>query len=240
MEHTKLFAHKKRHIVNIERNDLAIVNSADVNSVVAKHTANKSILFINLDALFAELQTLDFVDRVYIKRYFPNTLKIVIFERDIHFTIKPTDNTTNKEMYIVDSNFNIEKIDQKNKTPQFLYTKPFIKLDCQLSPSVKTSIIQMQKTLLNFKNIYSDITSLHFVNCHSWVVNLQNGNVILLEEGAEARSLYKYNTNLTQINSLGVGNRVDLRFEGKIYIKPVDGNTPTQNSIQKINTANNE
>ena len=218
-------SHKKQ--INIDVNNTILVSKSEINSILLKYTANKSLLFVNINKIAQDLQQLDFVKDVYIKRKFSNTLKIIIYEKDILFILKLNNDSDSERMFFsIDSDGAVSRM-SGNKIPSELSSRPIIYSDCY-NETFLSEVSQMHKILLPIGSFYKKIDYLDFKNCKEWTIKLQNGNILLLNPDNEHRSIYKYINNEDKFNLSSLeNNRIDLRFDGKIYIKTINNNNTT-------------
>jgi cell division septal protein FtsQ len=219
IESHRVFGSNKKQ-VQVFVNNLGIVSEAEVNKTILKHTANKHILLVNLNDIARDLMQIDFVKDVYIKKRFFNSIKIIIYERSISFVILSTNQDGVKDLFFIDNQGSIV-IPQTQIIPDSLSNTPIVYTDCYNDNFIK-DLLQLQNVIFISNDLYKAISKMDFYECKNWRLSLKNGDVLLLDEKNEPTSVYKYMINKQKIDQLeNHPYRVDLRFEGKIYIKPL-------------------
>ncbi len=205
---------KKSPMVSVS--DLKYINKIEIEDIAYRHTASKNIAMINLDDIYKDIKQNPLVKDVYIRRYFDNRIKIIVFEKQVSYIIYLKQNGKTTTL-IADEDGGIVSFDKI--IPNGLREMPSIYTTCG-GKDFEAKLLPLQRAVLQFKDLHSQIASLDLFECLSWTVTLKNGTKLLLADDDESGSFHKYYKNLELINQINKKiESIDLRFEGKIYIK---------------------
>jgi len=210
------FFNKQSPIVTV--NELRNIDKIEIENIANKYTASQNIAMVDLNQIYAEIKENPLVRDVYIRRYFDNKIKIIVFEKKINFLVNyQSKETSTNKTFIVDSDSSV--IEFKKVIPNSLRDAPIINATCE-GEKLHTKIETLQRAIFAFNNFYPNVMSADLFECMSWTINLKDGTKLLLSDEDEIGSLYKYFNHTSYLQTIKKKiESIDLRFSGKIYVK---------------------
>ena len=199
---------KKRNIIEIkglsEKNNDEVYNSL-------KFLSNENIFFLKKDLFFNILKKNNLVETVYIKKIYPNLIKINIEQAKLLAIT-----TQNGKKFYVGSN---ERLISLSKIEKLDYTLPFLYGKSNLNNFIKLKNI-IDKSDLKF----DEIESFYYFPSNRWDIKTKDGFIIKLPEKNILKSikfanLIKKNEELNKkkIIDLRIGNNIILSNEWKNF-----------------------
>ncbi len=190
-------------IKNIEvKNNILIDEKLIKNKLLKIH--NKSIFFIKVKDIEIALKDIDFLDTFEIKKKYPDTLFIKIYEtKPIAILFK------NKTKYFLDSSQNLINFDEKKNNK---------KLPTIFGVNAENNFILFYNQLNNNNFPKNKIKNLYFFQIDRWDLQLTNGQIIKFP-GSNVEEAIKKSIKLLDHEDFKNYNTIDLRVDGKIVVE---------------------
>jgi len=190
-------------IKNIEISNNTLIKKSEIFKKL-NHILGKNILFIKRDDLENPLKSLDFVERIDVKKKYPSTIIIKIYEtKPVAILIKK-----NKK-YFIDNKSNLITFSNKK------YLKNL--------PSVFGE--KAEKKFINFFNdlkinnfSINEIKNFYYFKIGRWDIQLVNDKTIKYPSDDISEAI-KQSVELLNREDFSDYNVIDLRINGKIVVK---------------------
>ena len=190
-------------IRNIEIENTNIINSRDVNEKLA-HIYGRNILFIKRDELEKPLKSFDFLESIEVKKKYPNTIIIKIYEtKPVALIFK------NNQKYLIDTSSNLILFEKKISIEGY----PTI-----FGEDGEKSFIKFLKKLEKNNFPTKRVKNYYYFKIGRWDVHLLNGQIIKFPTNKTTKVI-KQSIDLLKREDFKNYNVIDLRIHGKIVVK---------------------
>ncbi len=190
-------------IENIEITDNFLIKEQKIKEKLKK-IYNKNIFFINRKDIEEPLQGINFLEKVEVKKKYPNTIIVKIFEtKPIAIVFK------NKEKHILDNLSNL--ISFKND-------KNFDNLPNVFGEGAEISFMNFFNKLKKSNFPIQEIENFYFFQIGRWDLQLLNDKVIKFPSNIDLETIKK-SIELIKSEDLKNYNIIDLRVDGKIIVE---------------------
>jgi len=169
-----------------------------------EHIYKKNIIFITSKDILTHILHLDYLDRIEVKKKYPNTLILKIYEtKPIAVLYKE------KEKYILDSSSNLIVLDKN--------------LDYEKLPKVfgqggERDFINFQNELNSSKFPNNKIKSYYYFQIDRWDLKLVNGQIIKFPSEKRKQAIQQ-SVELLNREDFKKYKVIDLRINGKIVVE---------------------
>ena len=206
-----LVSKKKNELFSIK--NIEIVNNSLVNNSLVKNEEidtklyeiyNKNIFFVKKSDIEQPLNKINFLDKIEVKKKYPNTIIIKIFETE-PVGILYKDNTK----YFLDSSSKLVIFDEN------IYTNQIPNL---FGNGAEKNFVNFLKKLKNNFFPYQQIKSLYYFQIGRWDLQLANNKLIKFPQ-YNIEEAIKESIKLLNHKDFENYNIIDLRVPGKIIVE---------------------
>ena len=190
-------------IKNIEIKDNLLIQEDDIKKKL-KYIYKKNIFFIKKEDLAEPIGKIDFLHKIEVKKRYPNTISIKIFEtKPVAIFVK------NKTRYILDSSSNLIFKNDIEK---------FGKLPNVFGEGAEKSFIFFQEKLNKNNFPYNKIINYYYFQIDRWDIQLSDNKVIKFPNNNIDKAIIK-SIELLDREDFKNYNIIDLRVDGKIIVE---------------------
>ena len=205
---------KNLNITNKKENDffkikkIIVTNNQKIkeNIIISRleHIYKKNIIFITSKDILTHILHLDYLDRVEVKKKYPNTLILKIYE-----TIPIAILYKEKEKYILDSSSNLIVLDK---------SVDYEKLPKVFGQGGERDFINFQNELNSRKFPNNKIKSYYYFKIDRWDLKLTNGQIIKFPPEKRKQAIQQ-SVELLNRDDFKKYKVIDLRINGKIVVE---------------------
>ena len=197
-DNSNFFSIKKIVVINN-----LLVEERDVYKKLEK-IHNKSIFSIKRNDVEISLKTIDFLEKVEVKKRYPDTVIVKIFEtKPVGFFFK------DKKKYLLDSSSNLILYDEKYK---------FNQLPNIFGDGAEKNLTNFLSLLENNHFPIKKIKSFYYFQIGRWDLKLINNKIIKFPYDIN-KDIIKKTVELLNHNDFKNYNSIDLRVAGKIIVE---------------------
>ncbi len=187
---------------------IIIINNSLVEKedVLAKlnYLYGKNIFLIQSKDIRESLQNVDFLKKIEVKKKYPKTITIKIFEtKPIGIVFK------DKKQYLLDSSLNLIKVDEKDN---------FSELPNIVGSDSENNIVNFLNQLENNKFPIHKIKNFHYFKIGRWDVEFKDGRIIKFPYKVNDKVIEK-TIKLFKRKDFENYKIIDLRIDGKIIVE---------------------
>ena len=202
----KTFSKKKNHffkIQNIEINNNHIISKKEIIQKLT-HIYGKNILFIAGDDLQRPLKSIDFLEKIEVKKRYPNTVIIKVYEtKPIAVLFKKN------RKYLLDNASNLITL----KENMFIDDFPNI-----FGEGAEQEFINFFNQLENNNFPKNRIKNFYYFQIGRWDLQLLNEQIIKFPSNKTIEAIQQ-SVKLLRRNDFKNYNIIDLRIDGKIVVE---------------------
>ena len=201
-----LISEKKPTFFEIQ--NIEIINNflVEKNEIEAKLSTvyNKNIFLIKGSDIEGSLKEIDFLKKIEVKKKYPNTVIIKIFEtRPVAILFK------NKVKYLLDSSSNLISLEDDKK---------FNQLPSVFGKEAENNFIYFFNQLKNNNFPNKEIKNFYYFQIGRWDLQLANNKIIKFPENNIDDAIQK-SIELLEREDFKNYNIIDLRVDGKIIVE---------------------
>jgi len=201
-----VFSKKKNHFFEIQNIEIINNNIISENEITKKllHIYGKNILFIEGSDLQKPLKSIDFLEKIEVKKKYPNTVIVKIFEtKTVGILFK------GKTKYLLDSSSNLIS---------FSDNVNFDQLPSIFGDDAESNFVYFvnQLEINNFPK--KEIKNFYYFQIGRWDLQLVNNKIIKLPHNV-TNDIIKKSVELLNRKDFENYNIIDLRVDGKIIVE---------------------
>ena len=201
-----LISEKKPTFFKIQ--NIEIINNflVEKNEIEAKLSTiyNKNIFFVKRTLIEEPLKEIDFLEKIEVKRKYPNTVIIKIFEtKPMAILFK------NKVKYLLDSSSNLISLKED---------KNFNQLPSVFGKGAENNFLYFLNQLENNNFSNEEIKNFYYFQIGRWDLQLLNNKIIKLPRNNTNEAIIKV-VELLNRKDFKNYNIIDLRVDGKIVVE---------------------
>jgi len=203
---TKAYKVKTNYFLQVK--NIEVTNNKIIKKEIIieklNHILNKNILFIKKNDISNYLKSIDYLDYVTVKKKYPNTLRIKIYEtKPIAILYKKN------KRYIIDSSSKL-----------ILYDKNLVKKNFPeiYGEGAEKFFISFFKELKTKKFPTKKIKKFYFFKIERWDIELKNKKIIKFPS-QKAGEAIKESIKLLNRDDFKIYNIIDLRIDGNIVVE---------------------
>ena len=201
-----VFAKKNNFFFKIQ--NIEIVNNHLINeSTITKklvHIYEKNILFIKRDDIETSLKSINFLEKIEVKKKYPNTIIIKIYEtKPVAILFKKNDK------YLLDSSSNLIPFNEN----MFIGDFPSI-----FGKEAELEFINFFNQLKNNNFPKKRVKNFYYFQIGRWDLQLLNGQIIKFPANKTTEAI-KQSVELLDRKDFENYNIIDLRIYGKIVVE---------------------
>ena len=190
-------------IKNIEVTNNYIIKKKEIVEKLA-HIYEKNILFIERNDLEGPLKSIDFLDKIEVKKKYPNTIIIKVFEtKPIAILFKKS------QKYLLDSSSNLVTFSEN----MFIDDFPSV-----FGEGAEQDFIKFYNLLENNNFPKEKVKNFYYFQIGRWDLQLLNDQIIKFP-GNKITGAIKQSIELLARKDFGNYNIIDLRVHGKIVVE---------------------
>ena len=191
------------NIQNIEVENNYIINEHEVLEKL-ENIFGKNIFFVKKFDLATPLKTIDFLKKIEVKKKYPNTIIIKIFEtKPIAILFK------NNEKYLLDSSSNLIIFNKNEFTSDF----PTI-----FGEGAEENFVNFSKQIESNNFPKQRVKNYYYFQIGRWDLQLLNGQIIKFPNNKTVEAI-KQAVELLKKKDFKSYNIIDLRMHGKIVVE---------------------
>ena len=190
-------------IQNIEILNIKIVNEKEIINKLS-HIYKKNIFFIKKEDLESPLKSIDFIEKIEVKKKYPNSIVVKIYEtKPVAILFKKN----NK--YILDSSSNLINFTKVNFDKEF----PSV-----FGENAEKEFVTFYNHLINNNFPITKVKSYYFFQIGRWDLQLLEGQLVKLPNTELNNAIQK---SIKIMNDKNFENYkvIDLRINGKIVVQ---------------------
>ncbi len=190
-------------IKNIEVENNLLIKTKDIKEKL-KNVYNRNIFFLKSDEILTPLKEIDFLNKIEVKKKYPNTILIKIFEtKPVAIFFK------GKSKYILDDNSNIILYEQDLNNNQ---------LPSIFGDGAKDNFMIFLQKLKENNFPKERIKNYYFFQSGRWDIELIDNKIIKFPYN-KTNGAIKKSIELLNRNDFKKYNIIDLRVDGKIIVE---------------------
>ena len=193
------------NIKNIEISNNKIIKKADIYEKLTK-VYKKNILFISHEDIAKPLKTISFLEKIEVKKKYPNTILIKIYETNPVGII-----TKNNTRYIIDNHSNLIDINIYKNSISDNFPNIFGK-------DAEKDFANFHKELKENNFPMKKIEHYYYFQINRWDVQLFNNQTIKFPSKKREKSIKK-SVELLNRDDFKKYKVIDLRIHGKIIVE---------------------
>tara|TARA_Y100000741_G_scaffold364900_2_gene357582 strand:- start:702 stop:1385 length:684 start_codon:yes stop_codon:yes gene_type:complete len=196
-------SNKKNSYFNIKNISILNINRIDKNDVEARlsNIYEKNIFLIKIKDLYEPLKSIYFLDKIEVKKKYPNTLIIKISETEpVALFLK------NNKNFLIDSKANLIPLEKVNLAKNYPY---IFGLDAE--KNFLSILILLKEAKFPIKKI----KSYYYFQIGRWDLELENNQLIKLPYERTKQAIIKSN-ELLKLDEFKNYNVIDLRINNRI------------------------
>ena len=201
-----VFSKKKNHFFEIQNIEITNNNIISENEITKKlfHIYGKNILFIEGSDLQKPLKSIDFLEKIEVKKKYPNTIIIKVHEtKPIAILFKKNDK------YLLDSSSNLITLNENMLTDDF----PNV-----FGEGAEQEFINFFNKLENNNFPKQRIKNFYYFQIGRWDLQLSNEQIIKFPSNKTTEAIQQ-SVELLRHKDFKNYNIIDLRVEGKIVVE---------------------
>ena len=201
-----VFSKKKNHFFEIQNIEIINNNIISENEITKKlfHIYGKNILFIEGSDLQKPLKSIDFLEKIEVKKKYPNTIIIKVYEtKPIAILFKKNDK------YLLDSSSNLITLNENMQIDDF----PNV-----FGEGAEQEFINFFNKLENNNFPKKRIKNFYYFQIGRWDLQLSNEQIIKFPSNKTTEAIQQ-SVELLHHKDFKNYNIIDLRVEGKIVVE---------------------
>ena len=201
-----IFINKKNIFFKLENIEIQNNNLINESKILEKLTQiyGKSVIFIKRDEIEKPLNSIDFLERIEVKKKYPSTILVKVYEtKPIAILFKKN------QKYLIDSSSNLILFDEK------LF---FDNLPNVFGKGADKNFIDFFTKLENNDFSINRIKNFYYFQIGRWDLELLNNKIIKFPSSDTSKAIQQ-SVELLSRDDFENYNIIDLRIHGKIIVK---------------------
>ena len=165
---------------------------------------NKNIFFLKKVNIYESLKDINFIDKIKVKKIYPNTIVVEIYETKLEAIL-----FKNKNKYLIDSSSNLISFSEDlnvNRLPSIF------------GENVEVNFIPFLKKLKKNNFPYRKINNYYYFKIGRWDLQFLDNKIIKLPYNNIDEAIIK-SIELLKRKDFNNYNTIDLRIDGKIIVE---------------------
>ena len=201
-----IFSKKKNFFFKVQNIEVINNHLVNKNNIIEKltHIYEKNILFIKRDDIETSLKSINFLEKIEVKKKYPNTIIIKIYEtKPVAILFKKNDK------YLLDSSSNLIPFNEN----MFIGDFPSI-----FGKEAELEFINFFNQLENNNFPKKRVKNFYYFQIGRWDLQLLNGQIIKFPANKTTEAIQQSVELLTRKDFKNY-NIIDLRVHGKIVVE---------------------
>ena len=201
-----IFSKKKNFFFKVQNIEVINNHLVNKNNIIEKltHIYEKNILFIKRDDIETSLKSINFLEKIEVKKKYPNTIIIKIYEtKPVAILFKKNDK------YLLDSSSNLIPFNEN----MFIGDFPSI-----FGKEAELEFINFFNQLKNNNFPKKRVKNFYYFQIGRWDLQLLNGQIIKFPANKTTEAIQQSVELLTRKDFKNY-NIIDLRVHGKIVVE---------------------